>query len=152
MPARELSDKKARQYFIGENWSSFEKSVGFCYFGPAPRSFMQVEDVLQVMRAATGWDLSISDLLEMGERGTNLARIFNVREGFTPQDDCLPERLFTPLQSGALVGVGIDHAEFDAAIEAVYAEKQWDRATGKPTLKRLQELEIGWAADMIEAV
>lgn len=152
MPARELSDKKARQYFIGENWSSFEKSVGFCYFGPAPRSFIQVEDVLQTMRAATGWDLSISDLLEIGERGTNLARIFNLREGFTPQDDRLPERMFTPLESGALAGVAIDHKEFDAAMKALYSEKHWDTTSGKPARQRLNELDIEWAADMIGAV
>lgn len=152
MPARELSDRKARQYFIGENWSSFEKSVGFCYFGPAPRSFIQVEDVLQVMKAATGWDLSVTELLEIGERGTNLARIFNLREGFTPQDDRLPERMFEPLESGALAGVAIDHAEFEATMKALYAEKQWDTLSGKPARQRLQELNLEWAADMIEAM
>ncbi|MBN1537419.1 MAG: aldehyde ferredoxin oxidoreductase family protein [Anaerolineales bacterium] len=151
LPARELSDKKVRQYFIGENWSSFEKSVGFCYFGPAPRSFIQVEDVLEIMRAATGWDLSIPDLLVIGERATNLARIFNIREGFTPMDDRLPDRLFTPLETGALAGVAIDQEQFEEAMKALYSEKQWDIDTGKPTRQRLKELDIEWAADKIGA-
>ncbi len=152
LPARELSDKKAHQYFVGENWSSFEKSVGFCYFGPAPRSFIQVEDVLLVMRAVTGWDLSISELLRIGERATNLARIFNLREGFTVDDDRLPERMFTPLETGALTGTAIDSAEFKAAMNALYKEKNWDITSGKPARQRLHELDIEWAGNMIGAV
>jgi aldehyde:ferredoxin oxidoreductase len=151
LPARQLDEKKAHQFFIGENWSSFEKSVGFCYFGPAPRSFIQVEDVLKIMQAATGWDLSIAELLQIGERATNIARIFNLREGFTPQDDCLPERLFTPLETGALAGVAIDHKEFDTAMKVLYAEKQWDTISGKPALQHLHNLGLDWAADMIGA-
>jgi aldehyde:ferredoxin oxidoreductase len=94
------------------------------------------------MKAATGWDLSVAELLEIGERGTNLARIFNLREGFTPQDDRLPERMFEPLESGALAGVAIDHTEFEAAMKALYAEKQWDTLSGKPARQRLQELNL----------
>jgi aldehyde:ferredoxin oxidoreductase len=98
LPARELSSKKMKNFWIGENWSSFEKSVGFCYFGPTPRSFIQVDQVINAIRDATGWDVTLEELLQIGERATNLARIFNIREGFSAKDDNLPERLFSPLK------------------------------------------------------
>ena len=150
LPARDLSEKKVKHYFIGENWSSFEKASGFCYFGPAPRSFIQVEDVVKIVNAATGWHLSLIDLLKIGERATNLARIFNLREGFTPQDDRLPERIFMPSEAGALAGLGIDHTEFDRAMRDLYVLKDWNWETGIPSRQRLSELDIAWASDLIE--
>jgi aldehyde:ferredoxin oxidoreductase len=149
LPARDLSKNKVRHYFIGENWSSFEKAIGFCYFGPAPRSFIQVEDVLKIVNAATGWDVSLDDLLKIGERATNLARIFNLREGFTPQNDRLPERIFMPSEAGALAGLGIEHNEFDHALRDLYEMKDWDLATGKPSRIRLNELDIAWTLDLL---
>jgi len=149
LPARDLSEKKVMHYFIGENWSSFEKASGFCYFGPAPRSFIQVEDVLKIVNAATGWDVYLIDLLEIGERATNLARIFNLREGFTPQDDRLPERIFMPSEAGTLAGLGIDHAEFNHAMRDLYTLKDWNWETGIPSRQRLSELDIAWASDLM---
>ena len=78
--------------------------IGLCYFGPAPRSFI-ADQVVSAVRAATGWEVTVQDLLHIGERATNLARVFNVREGFTRRDDRLPDRLHTPLETGALAGV-----------------------------------------------
>ena len=54
LPAQQLGSAKARNYAILENWCSFGQVVGLCYFGPAPRSFTQIEDVLTAVRAATG--------------------------------------------------------------------------------------------------
>jgi aldehyde:ferredoxin oxidoreductase len=150
LPARDLSEKKVKHYFIGENWSSFEKASGFCYFGPAPRSFIQVDDVVKVVNAATGWNLSLTDLLEIGERATNLARIFNLREGFSPQDDRLPERIFMPSEAGALAGMGIDRTDFNRAMKDLYALKHWDWETGMPSPERLGELGIAWALDLLQ--
>lgn len=150
LPARDLSETKVKNYFIGENWSSFGKASGFCYFGPAPRSFIQIEDVVKIVNAATGWNFSLIDLLKIGERATNLARIFNLREGFTPQDDRLPERIFTPSETHALTGHGIEHGEFDRAMRDLYDLKDWNRETGIPSRQRLNELDIAWASDLLE--
>jgi aldehyde:ferredoxin oxidoreductase len=150
LPARDLSKTKVSNYFIGENWSSFEKASGFCYFGPAPRSFIQVEDVIKIVNAASGWGFSVNDLLRIGERATNLARIFNLREGFTAQDDRLPERIFSPSEAGALAGLGIDQAEFEHAMQDLYDLKDWNWETGIPSRQRLNDLDIAWASDLLE--
>ncbi len=150
LPTRDLSEKKVLNYFIGEKWSSFEKTSGFCYFGPAPRSFIQVEDVPKIVNAATGWDLSLEDLLKIGERAVTLARLFNLREGFTPQDDRLPDRVFMPSESGALAGLHVEHNEFDRALRDLYKLKDWNWETGIPSAQRLNDLELAWASDLLE--
>jgi aldehyde:ferredoxin oxidoreductase len=81
---------------------------------------MLAPDVLAAVRFATGWDITIEELLKIGERGTNLARMFNMREGFTPADDMLPARLFTPLENGPLQGKFISKEDFVRALHTLY--------------------------------
>lgn len=151
VPPRELSERKAFQYTLLENWVSFGKVTGFCFFGPVPRCFIQVDEVVQAIRLASGWDFSKEEALLTGERATNLARIFNVREGLTRRDDTLPDRLFCPLENGALEGVSIDRQAFENTLTAVYREKGWNPETAAPTRERLEKLSLAWAADMIGA-
>lgn len=148
-PAQSLNEEKTRQFYVLEKVTSFEKVIGYCFFGPAPRSYILMDEVLESVNAATDWDMSLDELLEIGERATNMARIFNVREGFTRKDDALPERLFTPLQNGALEGEIFPRDEFETALSNLYKLKGWDLETGIPTRKRLQELSLGWAADLL---
>ena len=145
--ARVLNTEKVEQYFITENWASLGKVVGLCYFGPAPRSFIQVEEVVQLVRAATGWDTSLTDLLQIGERATNLARLFNAREGFNRSDDTLPKRLFGPLENGPLADVAYPLTEFEEALTTLYQLKGWDPTSGLPTPSHLKNLGISWALD-----
>ncbi len=149
-PARSLSDEKMEQFLILESWNNFQNTVGYCFFGPAPRSFIPVEDVVESINLASGWDLTVENLLEIGERTTNLFRVFNYREGFTSKDDDLPQRFFTPLEEGALAGEAIDRDTFLAARAKLYQLKGWDPVTGVPTRERLEALSLGWAADMLD--
>jgi aldehyde:ferredoxin oxidoreductase len=148
-PARSLSDEKVRQYLILENWNSFENAVGYCFFGPAPRGFIHLDDVLASVNLATGWDMTFEDLLEIGERAVNMYRLFNVREGFTSKDDELPKRFYESLENGLLEGESIAHDMFLAARAHLYQIKGWDPETGIPTRSRLESLGLGWAADML---
>jgi aldehyde:ferredoxin oxidoreductase len=148
-PARSLNDEKVSQFFTLERWNSMEKTVGFCFFGPAPRSFILPEDVLAAINAATGWNVDIAELLRIGERGTNLARLFNAREGFSRKDDVLPERLFSGLENGALKGQAMPREDFERALTHLYTLKGWDPQTGTPLRPRLESLSLDWAADRI---
>lgn len=149
LPPRELSSKKVAAYALMENWSSLGKVIGFCYFGPAPRSFISIEETVSAVRGATGWDVSVQDLLRIGERATNLARVFNTREGFSRKDDTLPDRLFAPLENGVLAGVAVPRTEFEQAMTELYIVKGWDPDTTRPTRQRLAALGIEWAADLV---
>jgi aldehyde:ferredoxin oxidoreductase len=147
-PARSLNNEKMRQFYILEKLTSLEKVIGYCFFGPAPRSYILMEEVLESVNAATNWDMTLDDLLEIGERATNMARVFNAREGFTRKDDTLPERLFTPLENGALEGEVFPRDEFESALTVLYGLKGWDPETGIPTRERLEALSLGWITDV----
>ena len=152
LPPRELGTAKARNYWILENWTSFGKVVGLCYFAAAPRSFMRVDEVLTVIRAAAGWEeTTVADLLRIGERATNLARAFNVLNGFSRKHDTLPERLFQPLEDGPMAGTTIDREAFQQTLDEVYRLKGWDPGTTAPSRDRLRELNIEWVADLLDA-
>ena len=90
------------------------------------------------------------EALQIGERATNMARVFNAREGFTRKDDQLPERLFQSLENGPLAGQPMHHEEFEQALTCLYGLKGWDPTTGTPGRERLEELSLGWAADLLE--
>ena len=147
----DLGETKVRNWYTGERWNSAEKVLGLCFFGPAPRSFIQVDDVVGAVRAATGWDVTVDELLDMGERAVNLARLFNVREGFSRRDDRLPDRLHEPLEGGPLTGTSIDRDAFEAAITRLFELKGWDPATGVPTDERLRSLGLERASDHVAA-
>jgi aldehyde:ferredoxin oxidoreductase len=151
-PVRSLSDEKMNHFYILERWVSVEKALGWCFFGPAPRSFVTVPDMLGAVRAVTGWEFSLEEALRAGERATNMARVFNVREGFTRKDDMLPERFFQPLENGALAGQPYPREDFERALTQLYTLKGWAPDTGRPLRARLEALSLGWAADLLETV
>lgn len=150
-PPRLLNAEKMKHFYILEKWGSLEKVIGYCFFGPAPRSFIPVEDVLASVNAATGWNLTMEDALRIGERATNMARIFNLREGFSRKDDTLPERIFQGLENGPLQGLGLPREDFEQALTILYEIKGWDPETGIPTRERLESLSLGWAAELLPA-
>jgi len=82
----------------------------------------------------------------VGERAKALARAFNCREGFTPKDDRLPQRLHEAFTDGPLKGVRIDPETFQRALRLYHQMEGWDPETGWPTFAKLAELGIEWAA------
>ena len=62
-----------------------------------------------------------------------------------PADDCLPDRLFEPLENGALAGVALDRGEFARMLELYYGMCGWSPVTGFPDPGRLAELDLEWA-------
>jgi aldehyde:ferredoxin oxidoreductase len=115
-------------------------SVGACKFmGMA----LMAEDVVPVIAGVTGWDFSVEEFRNSGERIFNLARLFNVREGLTRQDDTLPGRLLNePLSDGPAAGLVVD---LEPLLDAYYEFRGWDNA-GRPTLKKLEKLGLAHIA------
>ena len=79
----------------------------------------------------------------MAERAWNLTRLFNLREGFGPEDDTLPGRLFSEASTaGPSQGETVDRESFRQMREDYYAVMGWDRTTGAPTAAKLKELGL----------
>ncbi len=95
-----------------------------------------------LVSAATGLDLTAADIQKAGERLNNVARLFNIREGFTRQDDTFPKRILTePIKAGASKGEMISQADLDEMLDEYYEVRGWDRG-GTPTAAKLKELGI----------
>ncbi|OGO43395.1 MAG: hypothetical protein A2Z05_00675 [Chloroflexi bacterium RBG_16_60_22] len=100
------------------------------------------QNTADLVNAATGLDLTDKEVEKIGERLNNVARLFNIGEGFTRKDDSFPKRLMTEaIKAGASKGQLISQADLDAMLDEYYAERGWDR-TGTPTPARLKALGI----------
>lgn len=75
---------------IFENLFAAIDSLGQCLFTVFG---IGAEDYAKELSAATGVDYTADDILKVGERVWNLEKLFNIREGFTSDDDRLPARL-----------------------------------------------------------
>ena len=106
-----------------------------------------LQNTSSLLEASTGISFTEDEVMQAGERINNIARAFNVREGFTRSDDTLPERLMTePIPGGASKGHFISKEELQQMLDEYYKARGWDE-TGTPTREKLTELGIGYVAD-----
>ena len=138
----DLDSKKVRAFFETQKVWSFYNSVGMCDFVGAPLNVMELTPLVDYVNSVTGWNLSLYEAMKIGERANTLARVFNNREGFTPDDDVLPQRLHEGIGNGALKGSRVEPDKFFAARRTYYEMAGWDSETGQPTATKLAELSL----------
>jgi aldehyde:ferredoxin oxidoreductase len=93
--------------------------------------------------AVTGWEVTIEELLTVGERRLNMMRAFNAREGIAREQDKLPEKFFKKaLKGGPTDGWILDKTQFETALDEYYRQSGWDIKTGLPTRKTLERLDL----------
>jgi aldehyde:ferredoxin oxidoreductase len=150
---RDLSDAKVRFAYTTQCFYSALDSLGLCQFvwGPSWQLYGPAETV-ELVRYGTGWDATMQELLQMGERRIQLMRAFNAREGIGKSADVLPKKLFQPLGGkGPTAGVALTTEEFERARETYYQLAGCDPATGYPTRSRLAGLGLDWLAESVPA-
>jgi len=143
----DLSPAKIKILTYYSNWIHFLNCAVCCYFVMS-LSWVGYERTAQLVRAVTGWNTSVHEILKVGERAANLARVFNLREGFTRKDDDMPGRFFAPQSSGPLKGVPVDPAAFEKGKEYYYDMMSWT-PRGVPTAGKLGELGIDWVLPLL---
>jgi len=112
LPIESLGGEKVRMYKYWMQMRVLANSLSLCHF--PPWRFIEYVDLVQ---AVTGWDVSLFELVKVAERALNLARLFNLREGFTSADDWLPPRFFEPQTSGALSDISVNPGVLRQAID-----------------------------------
>ena len=149
-PLRELGPEKVRFAHYTQWIYNACNSLCLCQFvyGPSWQLY-STGQMAEVIRAATGWDFNVFELMKLGERTVNLQRAFNAREGFTAKDDVLPEKMFLPLEGGESDGISVPFDQVEKAKGLYYQMCGWNRE-GIPTRAKLEELGIGWVAELIE--
>lgn len=101
-----------------------------------------LENTAGLLRGATGIDYTAEEVERVGERVQNLARVFNIRAGFTAEDDTLPKRLMTEkIKAGGSKGSVIPREELQQMLSDYYLERGWT-ALGIPTKERLLSLGL----------
>jgi aldehyde:ferredoxin oxidoreductase len=101
-----------------------------------------VETFPEIIEAVTGLKFTEEELMKVGERLTNLKRLFNLREGFTRKDDTLPKRILSnPIPEGPSKGHYITPEEAEMMVGDYYQARGWNE-DGVPTTERLSELGI----------
>lgn len=119
-------------------------------FGPAWHLYGPGQ-IVEMVNLITGWDISIEQVLESGERRLNLLRAFNAREGIGRTYDTVPKKLLKPLTGGASDGIALSAEEIESAKDIYYQMAGWDIETGIPTRQKLEQLDLMWAADLLES-
>ena len=150
-PVKTLSigPEKVRLFTYLQHWWSLFNCLEICIFVFAPVRTFKIPQIIDIVRAVTGWETSLWELMKLGERATTMARAFNIKHGLTKEDDKLAERTYEPLGAGAMKGSKVPKEDFLKAISIYYEMMGWDRETGIPTFGKLAELDISWVADEI---
>ena len=141
----DIGEKKVALFKLWDiYWTVFD-ILGVCHFGYVPRSVGTMEELLEIIKSTTGWKTTWFELMKLGERSINMARIFNHREGFTSKDDTLPEVFYQNFKGGPLDGQGaINKKDFEKAIKLRYELMGWNQDTGIPAPAKLIELGLNW--------
>jgi len=144
----DIGEKKVTLFkLLDIYWTVFD-ILGVCDFGYVPRSVGTMEELLEIIRSTTGWRTTWFELMKLGERSINMARIFNYREGFTSKDDTLPEVFFNNFKGGPLNGkFAINKEDFQKALTLRYQLMGWDPDSGIPTPAKLIELGLDWLVE-----
>ncbi len=106
----------------------------------------------RIYTEVTGMPMTGKEIHKAGERVSNLARIYNIREGLTRKHDHLPPRVMKlPIPSGVAKGSFVSQEELDFLLDDYYAARGWTRQ-GIPTMEKLKELGLEEYARMVESV
>ena len=145
-PAYSLTDEKVRFAYQTQLFYSMLDSASLCQFVYGPTwTLYDAEDTAKMINAVTGWDVTVNELLEVGERRLNLLRAFNAREGLSRKDDKLPKKFFKELKgTGPTSNIALTQQELDHALDEYYRLAGWT-PDGIPTAQTLQKLDIAWA-------
>ncbi len=101
-----------------------------------PFNSMYIAPQAEALKLATGINITTGKFLQFGERGYNMERLFNVREGFTDKEDTLAKRLTEePIDANRPETI----VDIDKMLPQYYKVRNWDQK-GAPKKKKLRQL------------
>ena len=133
---RMTSEGKGKAAAVVQNFAELFNCLKLCQFYTSSYGTRVLTDFVN---AATGWDMTMEELLAVGERSCNLKRLLNMSCGLTKADDTLPSRLLKePYESGGSAG---NLPNLEMMLSEYYAERGWDEE-GLPGIPKLEELGL----------
>jgi aldehyde:ferredoxin oxidoreductase len=108
-----------------------------CWF----TSFNDTETQVEAINAATGWNISLEEVMKIGRRIVNLLRIYNLKCGLTPGTEKPSPRYCSQSVDGPNKDKPVA-PHWEKMMDQYYKLMGWDRKTGMPLPKTLKELGI----------
>ena len=139
-----VDDQRGRITMDGEDFSAVLDSLIWCKFLRKAFDDFYAESAA-IYEHVTGWAMAPEELKQAGERINNLKKLFNIREGWTREDDTLPPRaLQEKLTTGMVEGVGLTGEDLDLMIGSYYRARSWtdDGLIPESKLRELDLLDI----------
>jgi len=103
---------------------------------------IQVAEMTEILNVGLGTGYTEEDLWKTGERIWNLGRLFNIKAGFTREDDYLPSRVLKEgLLNGPHQGRVLSEEDFNTMLQGYYRDRGWD-VNGVPKRETLEKLGI----------
>lgn len=140
-----LDDNKARFAYATQKFYAMMDTLCLCQFawGPAWQLYGP-EELVEFCKYGIGWDTSIEELQEIGERRINMMRLFNQKLGFSRKDDTLPKKAFLPVEYTEGEIAQITPQQFEDTLTTYYRYAGWDVETGNPTPETIERLGLEW--------
>jgi aldehyde:ferredoxin oxidoreductase len=135
----------------GEDMYNIVDSLILCKFSRGV-FYEGYKEMAKYYTLATGIAMTPEELSKAGERINNLARLLNIREGYgTREYDTLPPKIMSvPVpDEGVAKGAVVNKKEFDIGLDDYYEVRGWTHE-GIPTIEKLNELELGDLAHIVE--
>ena len=120
-----------------QNWRSVCDALITCILMNVP-----IEGLVDMLNAATGWDVDLEEMMVVGERIFNLKRALNIKLGWRPEGERLPSLLLRPLEGGT----GGYVPDVERLLVDYYRVRGWEHGSGRPTRERLLSLDLGEVA------
>jgi aldehyde:ferredoxin oxidoreductase len=150
LPPLSLGKEKVKFAYLTEVFYSMLDSLELCQFVWGPGwTLYGPQETAEMVKAVTGWDMSVGELMAVGERRLNLMRTFNAREGINRNADKLPKKFYKALDGeGPTAGIALTHEEIESALDEYYRLAEWTN-DGQPTKAKLEKLDLAWAAELL---
>jgi aldehyde:ferredoxin oxidoreductase len=134
----ESKDRFANEAVITARQQDFRcvtNSVLICNFYP-----ILGEQLVELIKLVTGWKFTVEDIALTGERIFTLMRLLNLKLGYNPQNERLPDIILQPLE-----GPTEGHVpNVEEQLTTWYEYRKWDRETGAPSNEKLDLLGLAF--------
>jgi len=104
-------------------------------------SFNDTETQTESINAATGWNISLEEVMKIGRRVVAMMRIYNLKAGLTPDKEKPSPRYCSQSVDGPNTDKPIA-PHWEKMMDQYYKMMGWDRKTGMPLPETLKELGI----------
>jgi aldehyde:ferredoxin oxidoreductase len=132
-----------------ERWNVLLDIMGICNRPPLARLY-SLALTTELYHLVTGIDIKPEELLATAERCVNLLKLFNIEQGATRKDDCLPERFYA--EPFLLLGEEtwlqdyyntkrLTRQDIEHWLDEYYEERGWDK-NGTPTSETLTAIGL----------